>query len=104
MEEHPAVVFRDGPAGRRAVLVGGPDVGEVIRAVKSARESEPGLDADAVLALVADNTGVPARLVDAALRYWSAYPDEIEASIVHAEEFEEQALAAWERRQNLLTR
>ncbi|HJQ42001.1 MAG TPA: hypothetical protein VJ831_02855, partial [Jatrophihabitantaceae bacterium] len=32
MEEHPGVVFRDGPTGRRAVLIGGPDVRDVIRA------------------------------------------------------------------------
>ena len=104
MEEHPAVVFRDGPAGRRAVLVGGPDVAEVIRAVKSARDAEPGLDPDAVLSLVTDNTGVPPRLVQAAVRYWSAYPDEIDAWIADAEQFEEQALLAWQRRQNLLAR
>ena len=28
MDEHPGVMFRDGPTGRRAVLVGGPDVWE----------------------------------------------------------------------------
>ena len=30
MDAHPAVLFRDGPAGRRDVLVGGPDVADVI--------------------------------------------------------------------------
>lgn len=29
MEGHPGVIFRDGPTGRRAVLIGGPDVREV---------------------------------------------------------------------------
>ena len=28
-EEHPLIVFRDGPTGRRAGLLGGPDVWEV---------------------------------------------------------------------------
>ena len=37
MADHPGVVFRDGPTGRRAALAGGPDVWEVVRAVKSAR-------------------------------------------------------------------
>ena len=39
MEEHPGVIFRNGPMGRRATLVGGPDVWEVIRALRSAREA-----------------------------------------------------------------
>jgi hypothetical protein len=37
MEEHPGLLFRDGPSGRRAVLV---------RAVQSARGAEPDLDAE----------------------------------------------------------
>src|SRR5919106_250656 len=45
MEEHPGVMFRDGPMGRRATLVGGPDVWEVIRALRSARTAEPDLAA-----------------------------------------------------------
>jgi hypothetical protein len=28
MERHPRIVFRDGPSGRRAALVGGPDSGK----------------------------------------------------------------------------
>jgi len=49
MKEHPGVVFREGPSGRRAVLIGGPDVWEVVRVVKSARAAEPGLEAEAVV-------------------------------------------------------
>ena len=43
MHEHPLITFKDGPAGRRARLVGGPDVWEVIGAVRSVRESDPAL-------------------------------------------------------------
>ncbi len=50
------------------------------------------------------NTGVPARLIDTAIRYWAAYPDEIDVWIDEVESFEEQALLAWERRQDLLAR
>ena len=73
MDEHPGVLFRDGRTGRRAVLVGGPDVREVIRAVKVTRAVEPDLDAAGIVALVETNTGVPARLIDTAIRYWSSY-------------------------------
>jgi hypothetical protein len=104
MEDHPGVIFRDGPTGRRAVLIGGPDVREVIRSVKSARVSEPDLDAGNVVSLVSTNTGVPARLIDTAIRYWAAYPDEIDVWIGEVESFEEQALLAWERRLDLLAR
>ncbi len=92
MEDHPGVLFREGPAGRRAVLVGGPDVREVIRAVRSARQAEPELAGDEIAALVSANTGVPGRLVDIAIRYWAAYPDEIDAWVEAAEAFEEQQL------------
>jgi hypothetical protein len=102
MDEHPGVVFRDGRTGRRAVLVGGPDVREVIRAVKSARAAEPDFGATDVVTLVEANTGVPARLVDVAVRYWSSYPDEIDAWIAEADALEADALAAWERQQELL--
>jgi len=104
MEDHPGVIFRDGPTGRRAVLIGGPDVREVIRAVKSARAAEPDLDSDEIVALVSTNTGVPGRLADTAIRYWAAYPDEIDSWIEEVESFEEQALLAWQRRQVLLSR
>jgi len=104
MEDHPGVLFREGPAGRRAVLVGGPDVREVIRAVRSARHAEPELTADEIVALVSANTGVPGRLVDIAIRYWAAYPAEIDAWIEETAVFEEQQLKAWERRQDLLAR
>jgi hypothetical protein len=41
MERYPGIVFRDGPTGRRAVLVGGPDVWEAMSTVLQA-EGEPG--------------------------------------------------------------
>jgi hypothetical protein len=34
MEDHPGIVFRDGPAGRRAALASGPDIWEVIETLK----------------------------------------------------------------------
>ena len=104
MEEHPGVLFRDGRTGRRAVLVGGPDVREVVRAVRSARSAEPEMDAAAVLVLVESNTGVLSRLIDTAIRYWSSYPDEINAWIADVDGLETEAVAAWERQQGLLSR
>lgn len=73
-DEHPLITFRDGPTGRRAGLVGGPDVWEVAMWVDD-------LDtADSAAELAAE--GVVARhQIDAALAYRSAYPEEIQARI-----------------------
>jgi hypothetical protein len=103
MEAHPGVLFRDGPSGRRAVLIGGPDVWEVVRVVQSARSAEPDLDAEAVVGLVAETMGLPHRKVRVALDYWAAYPDEIEQQIRDAEEAERAAEERWQRERRLLS-
>jgi hypothetical protein len=95
-------VFRPGSTGRRAGLASGPDVWEAVRAIKSARAAEPGLAEDDLLTMVADNTGVPVRLLRIAIRYWASYPAEIDAEIVAADRSEELAEQAWQREQRLL--
>src|SRR3990170_2788547 len=40
MDEHPGIVFRSGPAGRRPGLAGGPDLWEVIAVYRSFRDPE----------------------------------------------------------------
>ncbi|MDQ1683706.1 MAG: hypothetical protein QOC82_443 [Frankiaceae bacterium] len=104
MEEHPGIVFRSGPTGRRAVLLGGPDVWEVVRAVGATRLAEPKLKENHLLALVVENTGVSRAHIDAALAYWAAYPDEIDAMITHADEIERALSAADRRMDDLLNR
>jgi hypothetical protein len=74
-DEHPLVTFRDGPAGRRAGLLGGADVWEVVMWLEDlASEGDP------IAALVEDSILTRSQ-VDAALRYRAAYPDEIAARI-----------------------
>ena len=102
MNEHPGIVFRPGPTGRRPGLVGGPDVWEIVRAVKSARAAEPSLAEDELLELVAENTGILVRLIRAAVRYWASYADGIDAEIAAAEAAEEAAEDAWRRERQLL--
>lgn len=102
MDAHPGVVFRRGPAGRRAVLIGGPDVWEVVRAIRSARTNEPELPGDEVLALVAEHTGVARRLLDVAVTYYSDYPAEVDALITEADAAEEAVADALSRRTSLL--
>lgn len=102
MTEHPGIVFRAGSTGRRAALAGGPDVWEVIRAIRSAHVAEPDLDSVDLLNLVSDNTGVATRLLSTAVRYWAAYPDEVDAEINAADAAEETAEQAWLRERRLL--
>jgi hypothetical protein len=102
MSEHPGIVFRAGPTGRRASLAGGPDVWEGIRAIKSARATEPDLDEDDLLALVTGNTGIVPRLLRIAIRYWTSYPDDIDAEIATAKAAEDAAEDAWRRERELL--
>jgi hypothetical protein len=102
MTEHPGIVFRAGPTGRRAALTGGPDVWEAVRAVKSARVSEPGLAEDEVLSLVAANSGVPPRLLRIAVRYWASYPEEVDSEITAAQAAEDAFEEALRREHNLL--
>jgi hypothetical protein len=102
MMEHPGILFRTGPTGRRAGLAAGPDVWEVVRAVKATRAAEPGLDERELLSLVEENTGVPVRLIRVATGYWAAYPDEIDQEIAAADAAEESAERAWRREQGLL--
>jgi hypothetical protein len=74
-DEHPLITFRDGPAGRRAAVVGGPDVWEIVMWLQDL----PVQDDPAQLLAAEQSIGRP--LIDAALRYREAYPEEVEARI-----------------------
>lgn len=76
MEDHPGIVFRDGPTGRRAGLAAGPDVWEVISALRST-----GLDGDEAVEATAEWSGVTVRQVRDAVGYYSDYPAEIDERI-----------------------
>lgn len=74
-DEHPMITFRDGPTGRRAGLVAGPDVWEVAMWLD---DLGPGTDSAAELAA---EQIVARSQIDAVLAYRSSYPDEIQAQI-----------------------
>ena len=52
--------------------------------------------------MVSDNTGIALRLVDTAVRYWAAYPGEVDAEIAAADAAEEATEQAWLRERQLL--
>jgi hypothetical protein len=97
MEEHPGIVFRDGPSGRRAALAAGPDVWEVIETVKGTGET--GEEAIAATAAWANLTPAQIRV---AVRYYGDFQNEIDARIQRNREEAERQRRAWERAQEAL--
>lgn len=74
-DEHPLITFRDGPTGRRAGLIGGPDVWEIAMWIDDLGPvNDPAAD------LISDRPITHAQ-IDAALAYHAAYPEEIQARI-----------------------
>ena len=74
-EEHPMITFRDGPAGRRAKLIDGPDVWEIAMWIEDlAAEPDPA-------ATLAEESELRRAQIDAALSYRDAFPEEVEARI-----------------------
>jgi hypothetical protein len=101
-EEHPGIMFRPGPTGRRAALAGGPDVWEMIATLQTVRAAGPDLEGDALVAAVADALGQSQRRVRVATRYYAAYPDEIDRRIAANNELADEAETAWLAEQKLL--
>lgn len=102
MDAHPGIVFRDGPAGRRAVLIGGPDVWEVIKAVRAVRDTNRRLKGAAVSAAVHEHTGVNPERIEAALAYYGEFADEIDERLAQDSALEAELLVAMQRRTELL--
>lgn len=86
----PGVYFQDGPTGRRARLVGGPDVWAVIRALRNAKQHAS--SAEAAREVVSINCAIPTELIKRAEEYAAAYPEEVEAFISQADLIEDEAL------------
>lgn len=103
-DEHPGIVFRPGPTGRRAALAGGPDIWEVIAALNAIQHEEPDLDGEELVQQVATVTGLSAARVHTALRYYAAYPSEIDDRIAHNVEVAEREEQLWAAQQSLLRR
>ena len=98
MDAHPAICFRDGPAGRRAILVGGPEVADVVSAIIGGD-----VPVEKRRSRVAELMCLHESLVDAAMAYYADHTSEIDNEIAAQEEAAERHQALWERQQTLLT-
>lgn len=91
------IVFRDGPTGRRAGLAGGPDVWEVIAAIRAG-----GLEGDAARETAAEWGALSATQVRAAVGYYAEYGGEIDERIRRNVEDADAAEQRWRREQDAL--
>ncbi len=97
MDEHPGILFRGGPTGRRAALAGGPDVWELMATLKTGKARGEKAVGD-----TAELLNLTELQVRTAVRYYSDYPEEIDERIRLQVEEADAAEAAWRREQAAL--
>jgi len=97
MEEHPGIVFKDGPAGRRPSLWVGPDVWELIKYFREIEDR-----GQVAIDRAVEELSLSESQVRAALDYYAEYADEIDADITERDQYAEAAYQAWLRQQELL--
>jgi uncharacterized protein (DUF433 family) len=92
-DEHPLIVFREGLGGRRPALLGTRlDVWQVIETVR----------ASGGVAEAAEYLDVPAAKVQAGMRYYAAFKDEVDEWAQRMRERTEADEQAWRREQEVL--
>jgi len=97
MADHPGVVFKDGPSGRRAALAFGPDVWEVIKVLRELDErGEP------AVAAAAELLALPPAKVRVAMHYYAGYAEEIDGEIDEGDRVSAEAERAWHVERKLL--
>jgi hypothetical protein len=99
MRRHPLVVFRPGPAGRRAQLVGGPDVWEVVAGVVGGD-----VDPSKRIQRAVEVFGLRSEQVEAALTYYADFTAEIDSQIEANRTAADEAEELWRRQRDLLGR
>lgn len=95
---HPGIVFRPGPTGWRAGLSGGPDIDEVIRAVRASE-----VKGDKAVHYAAESLGLHEGLVRKAVDYAAEYLGEIEERIAANDEVIERVKLLSEARTSILS-
>lgn len=97
MADHPGVIFKDGPSGRRAALAYGPDIWEIVKFLREVDERGP-----AALDAAADVFALDASRIATAVSYYGDYQDEIDAEISAADEASVRAEEAWRVQRGLI--
>lgn len=97
MADHPGVIFKDGPSGRRAALTYGPDIWEIIKFLREVDERGP-----AALDAAADMLALEPGEIAVAVSYYADYAAEIDAEIADADDVSARAEAAWRIQKRLI--
>lgn len=94
MDEHPLIYFREGELGRRPALLG--TRLDVADAIETIRQNENSVEE------AADYLELPVEHVEACLRYYADYKDEIDTLVERARAAAEHEQELWHRRQEAL--
>ncbi|MGI8628163.1 MAG: ribbon-helix-helix protein, CopG family [Geodermatophilaceae bacterium] len=94
---HPGVVFRDGPTGRRAALAVGPDVWQVVSALRYTTGSE-----EERVAVLAEQFGLHARHIRAAIDFAAEHRADIDAEVAANDSAADAARESAQRRAELM--
>ncbi len=97
MAEHPGIVFKFGPSGRRAALAYGPDVWEVVKFLQEIDERGP-----AALAAAAEVFALDVSRISTAVSYYGDNQNEIDLQIEAADEASRRAEHAWAVQRRLI--
>jgi hypothetical protein len=97
MADHPGVIFKDGPTGRRASLAYGPDIWEIVKFLREADERGP-----AALEAAAEVFALDVNRISTAVSYYGDYREEIDAEIDAADDVSVRAEQAWRIQQQLI--
>jgi uncharacterized protein (DUF433 family) len=93
-DEHPLIFFRDGETGRRPALLGTRlDVADVITTIRQNHNSPEE---------AADYLEIPVEHVEACVRYYADFMDEVDAWIERTQAITEHERERWRRRQQAL--
>lgn len=94
---HPGIVYRDGPTGRRAALAVGPDVWQVVSALRYATGSE-----EERVAVLAEQFALHPRHIRAAIDFAAGHRSAIDAEVAANDSAAEAARESAQRRADLM--
>ena len=95
--QHPGIVYRDGPTGRRPALAVGRDVWEVISALRYTSGSD-----EERVAVLAEQFGLHARHIRTAIDFAVAHREDIDAQVAANDAAAERARQLAEQRARLM--
>ena len=96
--QHPGIVFRDGPAGRRAALAVGPDVWEIVSALRSITGS-----AEKRVGMLAEQFDLHPRHIRTAIDYAAVHRSDIDTQVARNDDAARRAQQTAHARDDLMT-